>query len=163
MLTANAQTAKSIAYIASLLWLFSLSVSAGEYDYLPQLYEASSEDFVCISGYVYDAAAREPLAGVGVCVFPEGIPADTSVSTGVIHESGIEYAVPALPRFHWIVHTDDTGAFAICDIPVWLSDRSFSAVIYKPEYIPGFPEALSMDNGHAPLYGQSFDLVPSES
>jgi hypothetical protein len=163
MLTANAQKPKSLACIALLLMLFSLSVSAGDYDHLPQLYETSSEDFVCISGHVYDAATQEALAGVGVCVFPEGIPADTSVCSGIIHENGTEYAVPALPRLHWIIHTDHTGAFAICDIPVWLSDRSFSAVIYKPAYIPGFPKAMTADNGYAPQYEQSFDLFPSES
>jgi hypothetical protein len=133
------------------------------YDQLPRLYEISPDDFVCISGCVYDAVTQEPLTGVGVCVFPEGLPADTLEPTGTIYENGVAYALPQMPGFRWLVHTDDTGAFAICDIPLWLSDRSFSAVIYKPAYIPGFPEALTTDKGNVPLHGMSFDLVPSES
>jgi hypothetical protein len=161
VLTTNRETIKRILCSAGVLSLLGLAGSSVGYDHLPYVLDVSPDDFVCISGSVYDSATEEPLVGVGVCVFPEGIPADTLEPAGIIHENGFEYPVPQMPGFRWIVHTDYSGAFAICDIPVWLSDRTFSAVIYKPSYIPEFPQGITITEGPGPPHSLSFWLEPS--
>ncbi len=128
----------------------------------PRLPDADGENFVCISGEIYDTSTGKPLAGVGICVFPEGMAADSSASPGSIHENGTEYPLPHIPRLHWIRSTDTDGRFAICEIPAWLGDKTFGAIIYKPGYIPQFPDVLAVE-GPDPFYGTAISLVPSDS
>ena len=153
---------RSTRLIICLFFLHCLFGSVAAYDQLPHLYETTPDDFVCISGCVRDAVTQDPLAGVGVCIFPEGLPADSSACACVIHESGVEYQLPSLPGFRWLVYTDRSGRFSVCVIPARLVSHDFSAVVYKRGYVPQFPKEISPESGQKPVYGCAVSLIPSE-
>lgn len=130
---------------------------------LPFIQDSSPDDFVCVSGYVYDAVTQEPLSGVAVCVFPEGYGADSSGSFGTIYENGVEYPLDHIPDVNWIGYTDAFGKFAIRHVPANFLEVEFAGVVYKPGYIPQFPKQIQPEGGASPFYGLGFSLQPSGS
>ncbi|MFZ1948097.1 MAG: hypothetical protein WAW06_11175 [bacterium] len=147
--------------VALFLWALASSPRLFAASGDPYVGRPSANDFACVSGEVISAEDGKPLAGVGICVFSDLLPADTSVSAGSIFEGSIEYPLPPMPALRWVQYTDARGKFAVCSIPAWLAKETFTALAYKPGYVPEFSLQISSDPLGEPVYGMSISLYPS--
>ena len=143
--------------------LFSLLTSSALCSDVPYVTETGPEDLVCVSGRVYDSSTQEAIAGASICIFVEGIPPDSSLSTGTIYEGDSEYPLPPMPRHRWFCFSDKQGRFSVCGIPEWLSDKLFTIITYRPGYVPLFEEHAMADPESEPSYDLSLGLVDSQT
>lgn len=129
---------------------------------VPYVTQTGPEDFVCVSGQVYDSSSQVPVAGASVCIFIEGVGLDSSLATGTIHEGDSQYPLPPMPGHRWFCFSDKQGRFSVCSIPGWLSDKMFTVIAYRPGYIPMVEEHAIADSDSEPTYRLSFALVESQ-
>lgn len=150
-----------IAYVCAVFLVLAVGSLAFSSE-VPHVADESPSDFLCVSGQVEDSSTGDPIAGVSICVFPEGIAPDSGAPSGSIHEGGVEFPLPPVPTLYWVDYTDSEGNFSVCCVPGWLSEHTFTVIIYRPNYEPRFEEGVLPELGPEPMYTLAVELTLSE-